>query len=125
VAKRGTPRFIRQGLARRRRRAAALRPREVHTVAVKRALFCCALVIVARASFALDPARAISQYGHTAWRVRDGHFPGAVNSIAQTRDGYLRVGTEGGLLRYDGVRFELWVPPGAVESLGASRPGQG
>jgi signal transduction histidine kinase/ligand-binding sensor domain-containing protein len=83
---------------------------------VKRALFCCALVIVVRASFALDPARAISQYGHTAWRVRDGHFPGAVTSIAQTRDGYLWVGTEGGLLRYDGVRFEPWIPPGAMES---------
>ncbi|MDP9194850.1 MAG: histidine kinase [Acidobacteriota bacterium] len=83
---------------------------------MKRALFCCALVIAARASFALDPSLAISQYGHTAWRVRDGHFPGTVTSIAQTRDGYLWVGTDGGLLRYDGVRFELWVPPGAVES---------
>lgn len=89
----------------------------VYTVAVKRALVCCALVILARASFALDAAHTISQYGHTAWRVRDGHFPGAVTSIAQTRDGYLWVGTEGGLFRYDGVRFELWVPPGAIESL--------
>ena len=93
-----------------------MQPPRVYTVAVKRALFCCALVIVARASLALDPSLAISQYGHTAWRVRDGHFPGAVTSIAQTRDGYLWVGTDGGLLRYDGVRFELWVPPGTMES---------
>jgi signal transduction histidine kinase/ligand-binding sensor domain-containing protein len=83
---------------------------------VKRALFHCALLIIARTSLALDPSHNISQYGHTAWRVRDGHFPAAVTSIAQTGDGYLWVGTDGGLLRYDGVRFELWVPPGAMES---------
>ena len=52
--------------------------------------------------------------------------PAPSTSIAQTRDGYLGVGTDGGLLRYDGVRFELWIPPDAVESpnrvalLGAS-----
>jgi hypothetical protein len=35
----------------------------VYTVAVKRALFCCALGIFMRAPFALDPSGTILQYG--------------------------------------------------------------
>ena len=60
---------------------------------------------------ALGPARHISQYGHTAWRIQDGVFAGAPNAIAQTADGYLWIGTQNGLVRFDGVRFVPWVPP--------------
>jgi signal transduction histidine kinase/ligand-binding sensor domain-containing protein len=54
----------------------------------------------------------VSQYGHTTWRVRDGFFKGAVWAIAQTPDGYIWLGTEFGLLRFDGVRAVPWQPPG-------------
>jgi PAS domain S-box-containing protein len=50
--------------------------------------------------FALDPSLAISQYGHTAWTIREGFFKGTINAIAQTPDGYLWLGTEFGLLRF-------------------------
>ena len=60
---------------------------------------------------ALDPDRRISQYAHTAWRVRDGVFTGTPTSIAQTADGYMWIGTQGGLLRFDGVRFVPWTSP--------------
>lgn len=60
---------------------------------------------------ALDPTVYISQYGHSVWRVQDGAFRGAPNVIAQTTDGYLWIGTEGGLVRFDGVRFVPWTPP--------------
>src|SRR5882762_2128116 len=60
---------------------------------------------------ALDTSRQISQYGHTAWRVEDGVFSGAPNAIAQTTDGYLWIGTQAGLMRFDGVRFVSWRPP--------------
>jgi signal transduction histidine kinase/ligand-binding sensor domain-containing protein len=60
---------------------------------------------------ALDPSRHISQYGHTAWRIRDGFFNGARYTIAQTKDGYLWIGGANGLLRFDGVRFVPWTPP--------------
>ncbi len=54
---------------------------------------------------ALNPDRRISQYGHTAWRVQDGYFAGSVSAITQTADGYIWIGTEAGLFRFDGMRF--------------------
>lgn len=47
----------------------------------------------------------ISQYGHSVWTVQDGYLPGAPMEMAQTTDGYLWIGTRGGLVRFDGVRF--------------------
>jgi signal transduction histidine kinase/ligand-binding sensor domain-containing protein len=63
-------------------------------------------------AFALDPALDINQYAHTAWFFREGFAQGRVNAIAQTPDGYLWLGTEFGLLRFDGVRNVPWHPPG-------------
>ena len=60
---------------------------------------------------ALNPERQISQYGHTSWRLQDGVFEGVPHAMTQTADGYLWVGTEAGLLRFDGVRFVPWVAP--------------
>jgi signal transduction histidine kinase/ligand-binding sensor domain-containing protein len=74
-------------------------------------LVLCAGVCASLPAKALDPDRRISQYAHTAWRVQDGAFSGTPNAIAQTRDGYLWIGTDGGLLRFDGVRFVPWNPP--------------
>src|SRR5436190_24251768 len=60
---------------------------------------------------ALDASIDISQYAHTAWTLRDGAFRGYPKSFAQTSDGYLWLGTEFGLLRFDGVRFVSWQFP--------------
>ena len=62
-------------------------------------------------ALALNPAVDISQYAHTSWRIDDGFSSGRVTSFAQTSDGYLWLGTEFGLLRFDGVRFTPWRPP--------------
>src|SRR5262249_46735181 len=61
--------------------------------------------------FALDPTLDVSQYAHTAWKVREGFVKGRINSIAQTPDGYLWLATEFGLLRFDGIRAVPWQPP--------------
>jgi signal transduction histidine kinase/ligand-binding sensor domain-containing protein len=58
-----------------------------------------------------SPSLELSQYAHTAWTVRDGFFKGAIYTIAQTPDGYLWLGTEFGLFRFDGVRSVPWEPP--------------
>jgi len=44
------------------------------------------------------------------WRLQDGVFSGGPLAIAQTTDGYLWIGTQHGLLRFDGVRFVPWEP---------------
>ena len=61
--------------------------------------------------FALNPSLDISQYGHNAWTVRGGYSLGNVYAIAQTLDGYLWLGGEFGLFRFDGVRSIPWQPP--------------
>ena len=50
------------------------------------------------------PPLDISQYAHTAWTVRDGFSLGNIYAMAQTPDGYLWLGSEFGLFRFDGVR---------------------
>lgn len=60
---------------------------------------------------ALNPGSRISQYGHAAWRVQDGALNGSPTVFAQTPDGYIWVGTESGLYRFDGVSFLPWNPP--------------
>ena len=60
---------------------------------------------------ALDPSLDISQYAHTAWTVREGFSLGNIYAMAQTPDGYLWLGGEFGLFRFDGVRSVPWQPP--------------
>ena len=80
-------------------------------IALGIALACC------RPSLALNPSLDVSQYGHNAWTIREGYFRGIIASIAQTRDGYLWLGTEFGLVRFDGVRAVEWTLPGAESFL--------
>lgn len=81
-------------------------------------------------ALAVDPNRHISQYGHTAWRMQDGVFNGTPNAITQTLDGYLWIGTQAGLVRFDGVRFVpgttatgLPLPDAKITSLRSARDG--
>lgn len=53
----------------------------------------------------LDPRRQVSQYGVRTWGPDDGLPTGTVRALAQTTDGWLWVGTDDGLCRFDGVRF--------------------
>src|SRR5712692_5803949 len=59
---------------------------------------------------ALDPHRKFSQYVREKWSAANGLPGGAVHAIAQSPDGYLWIGTDKGLVRFDGFTF-LPVPP--------------
>ena len=81
------------------------------TIVCLRALLILVNVLPCLTANALDPDRRISQYAHTAWRVRDGAFAGAPSAITQTTDGYVWIGTLAGLVRFDGIRFVPFAPP--------------
>ena len=80
-------------------------------VVVSGLLLAWALLTAHSSAFALNPSLEVAQYAHTAWRVRDGFAPGTVFAMAQTPDGYLWLGSQFGLFRFDGVRFIPWEPP--------------
>lgn len=44
----------------------------------------------------------------TSWGIADGLPSDRIDVLLQTRDGYLWIGTEGGLARFDGVRFHVF-----------------
>lgn len=87
------------------------------------------LLVSAHRADALDPDRLLSQYVRYRWGSGQG-IPGDVNAITQTGDGYLWVGTERGLYRFDGLSFRAIAGPGAsqlsnlnVASLGVDPQG--
>jgi len=79
----------------------------------------CLLLAWCSAVPAQDAAPPLAQYAHKAWRIDEGFSKGYIASMAQTPDGYLWLGTEFGLLRFDGVRAVPWRSP-----AGAALPGR-
>jgi signal transduction histidine kinase/ligand-binding sensor domain-containing protein len=57
-------------------------------------------------AFALSADRTLEQYVHSAWGAEEGYAAGAVYAITQSPDGYLWLGTERGLIRFDGSEFK-------------------
>ncbi|HMF95613.1 MAG TPA: two-component regulator propeller domain-containing protein [Vicinamibacterales bacterium] len=95
---------------------------------VLRAAVALAMLTWCSRSFASNPTPDVSQYAHTEWTVAEGFAKGAIYSIAQTPDGYLWLGTEFGVLRFDGVRTTPWesdrlLPSSKIASLLAGRDG--
>jgi signal transduction histidine kinase len=72
----------------------------------------------------------LSGYSVTSWSKSDGLPIGQVWSLAQDADGYIWVGVDAGLLRFDGVRFLTWdaissdpLPRASVREVLVSRDG--
>lgn len=64
------------------------------------------LALAARAqALGLDPKKAVTQYNLDVWTTESGLPQNTVTSLVQTQDGYLWIGTFGGLARFDGARF--------------------
>jgi ligand-binding sensor domain-containing protein/signal transduction histidine kinase len=71
----------------------------------KRRGLCSLLLVCTQVAMGLDPQRSLDHYGHQVWRTDSGLPQNTVHSVLQTRDGYLWLGTEGGLVRFDGIDF--------------------
>lgn len=52
-----------------------------------------------------DPGQALTQYRIDTWQTEQGLPLNTVQAMLQSREGYLWVGTGGGLARFDGLRF--------------------
>ena len=57
---------------------------------------------------ALDPQKALTQYTYQVWETGKTPLEGAIRAILQSRDGYIWIGTQEGLYRFDGERFTVY-----------------
>ena len=87
-------------------------------------------VYSAASASALDPNRTVSQYIRSSWGPEKSFASGSVTAIAQTTDGYLWIGTDKGLVRFDGSNFRQFEQAnpsslviGAVQTLLADEQG--
>ncbi len=74
----------------------------------------------------LDPGLALTQYVLDDWTVDDGLPQNSVTAVLRTRDGFLWVGTQEGLARFDGLSFRIsrrGLPSSFVSALHESGDG--
>lgn len=71
---------------------------------------CCVAALVAATSRAraVDPVTPLADLSTQAWVLENGLPQNTVQALAQTPDGFLWVGTEAGLARFDGSGFEVF-----------------
>jgi signal transduction histidine kinase/streptogramin lyase len=78
---------------------------------------------------ALDPHKELTQYSASVWTQQQGLPQDAIRAIAQTTDGYLWIGTDEGLARFDGYEFVTFnhdrgaPPSSSISSLAAGNDG--
>ncbi len=65
---------------------------------------------------ALDSSRRLTQASHRIWQAQQGLPQATIDRVIQSGDGYLWLGTQTGLVRFDGVRF---VP---IDAVNGSKP---
>src|SRR5216684_4937364 len=75
------------------------------SVAAYRLVTSAVMACLVSQAHALDPHRKFSQYVLEKWSAANGLTGGAVHAIAQSPDGYLWIGTDKGLVRFDGFTF--------------------
>src|ERR1039457_197588 len=66
-------------------------------------LVCCTL-----SAWALEPSTSLANYGRQAWVMENGLPQNTVQALVQTRDGFVWLGTEVGLGRFDGNTFQVF-----------------
>jgi signal transduction histidine kinase/ligand-binding sensor domain-containing protein len=98
-------------------------------VLAKGLLVLLALSALTQSAFALNPSRSLTQYTRTVWTQEHGLPQDTVRAIAQTKDGYLWIGTDEGLAQFDGYDFVVFnkengaLPSNSVGALWAAKDG--
>jgi len=79
---------------------------------VKKSLLICQLFfcfhIFSHHLFALDPHKRITQYDIKVYTAKDGLPMNSLKKVFQDSRGYIWIGTQEGLVRFDGVEFKLY-----------------
>jgi signal transduction histidine kinase/ligand-binding sensor domain-containing protein len=95
-----------------------------------RVLLCLALGCAAgRLAFGLDPHKRLTQYSRKVWTQEHGLPQDTIRAIGQTTDGYLWLGTDEGLARFDGYDFTVFtkdqnkLPANSITALEAGPAG--
>jgi len=63
---------------------------------------------LALAACALEPTTPLPEYGRQSWVMENGLPQNSVHAMVQTHDGFLWLGTEAGLVRFDGLAFAVF-----------------
>ncbi|MGD0829747.1 MAG: two-component regulator propeller domain-containing protein [Terracidiphilus sp.] len=71
-------------------------------------LACALLLACTIASRALEPTTPLANYGRQSWMMENGLPQNTVQALVQTRDGFVWLGTEVGLVRFDGNGFQVF-----------------
>jgi ligand-binding sensor domain-containing protein/signal transduction histidine kinase len=59
-------------------------------------------------AIALEPSTPLANYGRQTWVMENGLPQNTVQALLQTRDGFVWLGTEVGLVRFDGNGFQVF-----------------
>ena len=81
------------------------------------------------AALALDTHKDLTQYSRKVWTQEHGLPQDSIRAITQTSDGYLWLGTDEGLARFDGYEFVLFnksngdLPANSISALASASDG--
>ncbi len=73
------------------------------------------MILHPRLALALDPAKNLTQFTCQNWTRHSGLPANGINAITQTKDGYVWLGAQKGLVRFDGDEFRLFLLPARPE----------
>ncbi len=66
------------------------------------------LLSASAGGLALEPTTPLANYGRQSWVMENGLPQNTIQAMAQTQDGFIWLGTEVGLVRFDGNGFQLF-----------------
>lgn len=79
---------------------------------------------------AVEPSTLLANYARQTWAMENGLPQNTVQALTQTQDGFIWLGTEAGLVRFDGVAFQVFdrtsspaLPSGDIRCLLATGDG--
>jgi diguanylate cyclase (GGDEF)-like protein len=93
-------------------------PTPTHPLRAVAMLLALAGLLASAAVQALDPSKAFNHYVINSWSIGEGLPQISVQAITQDRQGYIWVGTQSGVARFDGVRFTTFKPETTPELPG-------